>query len=29
MFDQRVSVTVDDANALTRDARYVKGVVRS
>src|SRR2546422_7953001 len=27
MFDQRVSVTVDDANALTRDARYVKGVV--
>src|SRR5258708_21325980 len=27
MFDQRVSVTVDDANALARDARYVKGVV--
>jgi len=27
MFDQRVSVTVDDAAALTRDARYVKGVV--
>jgi len=26
MFDQRVSVTVDDANALARDARYVKGV---
>src|SRR5437899_5820639 len=27
MFDQRVSVTVDDAAALARDARYVKGVV--
>src|SRR2546430_14372162 len=27
MFDQRVSVTVDDAPALARDARYVKGVV--
>src|SRR6266849_2977048 len=27
MFDQRVSVTVDDANALARDARHVKGVV--
>src|SRR5262249_12296463 len=27
MFDQRISVTVDDANALARDARYVKGVV--
>src|SRR6266508_5649793 len=26
MFDQRVSVTVDDAAALTRDASYVKGV---
>src|SRR5437867_5208011 len=27
LFDQRVSVRVDDANARTRDARYVKGVV--
>jgi putative ABC transport system permease protein len=27
MFDQRVSITVDDAEALTRDARYVKAVV--
>ena len=27
MFDQRVSLTVDDAEALARDARYVKAVV--
>jgi len=27
MFDQRVSLTVDDADALARDARYVKAVV--
>jgi putative ABC transport system permease protein len=27
MFDQRVSITVDDANALASDARYVKAVV--
>src|SRR5712691_6239018 len=26
-FDTRVSLTVDDANALTTDARYVKAVV--
>jgi putative ABC transport system permease protein len=27
MFDQRASLTVDDADALARDARYVKAVV--
>ena len=27
MFDQRASLTVDDADALARDAKYVKGVV--
>src|SRR5437867_11366806 len=27
LFDQRVSVRVDDADALARDTRYVKGVV--
>src|SRR5215510_12257665 len=27
MFDQRASLTVDDADALTQDARYVKGIV--